>query len=295
MSLNTLLFFGPYNPVLAGTCYGLDPCSACRNCNYCRHCNSGGNPCGVLKSLRGIPRKTKPSSKSTRSKKHIDRPLKSVVLSSPKKNVETKIRSYSPYKRYDLNANQAPSTLRASEIQTENDSQSSSTERIPQQLQPLNQTNTIVQPCFWKLQVTPFQLSGFPDSLVGFHHWTDMRPEKRIQIWDSWAKKFLHSIYSNLREQAGERSLFESFVIYIRNDQKILVKELGGAGSKNISKLKLAVEKLNGSPDLAFPTDLQDDTVFISGQLGFLPKTISKNMWGEVQENPIDTRYQFEW
>lgn len=40
-------------PVLAGTCYGLENCTACKSCRYCRNCNSGGELCGVWHATHG--------------------------------------------------------------------------------------------------------------------------------------------------------------------------------------------------------------------------------------------------
>ena len=31
------------------TCYGNDPCYACKNCKYCKHCAKDGGTCGVCK------------------------------------------------------------------------------------------------------------------------------------------------------------------------------------------------------------------------------------------------------
>lgn len=40
-------------PALAGTCYGLQNCTACKSCRYCRNCNNGGELCGVWHATRG--------------------------------------------------------------------------------------------------------------------------------------------------------------------------------------------------------------------------------------------------
>ncbi|MGE0266662.1 MAG: TonB C-terminal domain-containing protein [Candidatus Obscuribacterales bacterium] len=54
-----ILLFGQFIPAaVAGTCYGSDYCTACKNCNYCKHCNSGGSPCGVFKRLHGLSTKS---------------------------------------------------------------------------------------------------------------------------------------------------------------------------------------------------------------------------------------------
>lgn len=41
-----LLSFG-VQPAVAGTCYGLTPCDACKTCEYCKHCAKRGGTCGV--------------------------------------------------------------------------------------------------------------------------------------------------------------------------------------------------------------------------------------------------------
>ena len=33
----------------AATCYGHDPCHACKNCRYCAHCAKQGGTCGVCR------------------------------------------------------------------------------------------------------------------------------------------------------------------------------------------------------------------------------------------------------
>ena len=35
--------------VAFATCYGNDPCYACKNCKYCKHCAKDGGTCGVCK------------------------------------------------------------------------------------------------------------------------------------------------------------------------------------------------------------------------------------------------------
>ena len=46
------------------TCYGDDPCRACKNCKYGKHCAKEGGKCGVCKPKTKETPKPKPKPRS---------------------------------------------------------------------------------------------------------------------------------------------------------------------------------------------------------------------------------------
>ncbi len=152
-------------------------------------------------------------------------------------------------------------------------------------------------PRVWQLSVTPMAVNGMTESLVSFHYWADIQPESRIVTWDKWATRILHNVYSSLSSQPSTETSgrFESFVIYIRSDQKIMLRDTEGNDSANIAQLRAVVEQLNGSPALVFPHPVRDDTVFISGMIGYAPERVALDVWGRPQVEEVSNWNRRSW
>ncbi len=281
----------------AATCYGNDPCNACHTCGYCKHCNSGGNPCGVLRAERGQGRSSMNThrtkiihgSKSDHPKA-LDAVVPSTFFSRP--GVTLTRSSHRQYKNdlHDLGVASPANTLpEPSPVPVRT--------LINSPIDNGRDSSPVVTgpPCIWQLSVTPTNVSGMPESLVGFRHWTDMQKPGLVESWDNWAKRLMHLIYANLTLEQGERSLFETCVIYVRADQKIMLSMEVSSNSKNMERLKRAVERLNGCPELVFPTQLQSDTVNITGQLAFAPVRVSRDVWGRVEPAVESSRNRYSW
>lgn len=292
------LLLMPGSPTLAATCYGDDPCRACSSCGYCAHCNSGGNPCGVLKALRGI------TSSSVRPHRVHSTHLPVASPSRPMEVVGPGLKrgewifdghrlihaKSSTPKR--IQGAQGPIKSPASEIYAESpDSNLIEGQNMPVPALPVNNG----PPCVWQLSVIPSHISTAPDCLVHFNHWTDMQPEGRTKTWDNWATNLLHLIYTDIKVQPGTQSSFENCIIYVRSDRKIMLKDLSDSRSGNIQKLQSAVDQLNGRSELAFPTPLLDDTVSIICMVGYAPERVTLDVWGRPQAAEVTNRNRSTW
>lgn len=149
----------------------------------------------------------------------------------------------------------------------------------------------------WKLQVTPMSLNFGPESLIHLHYWTDLRPSGRAEAWNSWGSRILHMVFANLNTFRGNSSEpFEQFTIYVRSDGQIKMTESGNVSTGNLQSLRTSVEALNGLPDLKFPTPLRDDTVFVTGQLGYgVDQSGMRDVWGRRQDASSTLANRMSW
>ncbi|MBA4078505.1 MAG: hypothetical protein C0508_25980 [Cyanobacteria bacterium PR.023] len=131
--------------------------------------------------------------------------------------------------------------------------------------------------------------------MVHFYHWSDMQKPGVIDTWDKWAKGLMHIVYADVSATPGQKSMFEDYLIYVRSDKKIMMKTSGYSNSKNLELLRAAVDRLNGREELAFPTPLVADTVFISGQIAFAPERISRDVWGRPEPKEKSNWNQYAW
>lgn len=312
--LAVALLFLCTSPALASTCYGDNPCHACHTCEHCRHCNSGGNPCGVIAGTRV----TKVHTARTKSRASHASASAIVLPSSFKPQKRSRLstvtgqrsRLSSFHRPADNAANPIPVPLQSlpepSPLPIGHSSLSlPPSEQLNQSYGPgreipLSSALAPVvsgPPRVWQLSVTPMALNGMTESLVGFHHWTDMQLESRIVNWDKWATHILHTVYSSLSSQTSTETSgrFESFVIYIRSDQKIMLRDTEGNDSANIAQLRSVVEQLNGSPALVFPHPVRDDTVFISGMIGYAPERVALDVWGRPEVKEVSNWNRRSW
>jgi hypothetical protein len=52
IAMVTVMLCSMTSDLYYATCYGSDPCNACKNCTYCGHCAKQGGSCGVCKRAR---------------------------------------------------------------------------------------------------------------------------------------------------------------------------------------------------------------------------------------------------
>lgn len=284
------------SPVEAATCYGNDPCRACSSCGYCGNCNSGGNPCGVLKALKGI---SSPSS-SVRGSSVLVTPIKVQRRHYEARSAETaKYRISSFRSKQPITAVKSIRTTPAAELNQSLPEPSPVPVNAPisRTAQPSLSKPVLTESmgsCVWQLTVDRSSAYGDSESLVGFYHWGGMDEPGKIEAWNNWAKRILHLIYAGITSQQGTRSQFENYTIYVRADGKVMLKGDSSLSGDNMAKLKSVVAQLEGRPELVFPTSLTADTVFLTGQLGYGPLRVAKDVWGRPEES-TNSRYPRSW